>query len=128
MAFHGLSSHLDVTGKIGSQGFKVHGPRQEYKDIPDIRTKKHCGPGCYCTPHIEVADKYYSEPISITMKNGPKKYNVAMQCRVNPNNIRIPSKNSDIMPHRDDKDWINDYWIINSSNDIRPYRILFKEV
>ena len=48
-----------------------------------------------------------------------KKYVIALMVRVKPDKIRCP--NGD--------DNLNDIWVLNSSNDeVRPYRILFKEI
>lgn len=56
-------------------------------------------------------EKYCNEYICCN-----KKYKIAFMTRVNPEEIRCPEENQD-------------YWIINGhENDIRPYRILIKEL
>ena len=85
---------------------------QAYKDDDDIfHPGSKVGIGVYCTPKIEVVEKY----ASISEINGIK-YKTVLMTRVKPDAIRVPSK-------------FPDYWVVNGTIDeIRPYRILYKKV
>ncbi len=126
VGFHGLRNPM-AAKDIVKAGLMCNGLGQAYSNVPDIRTGRPCGFGSYLTQHIEVAECFCQET-RLMMRGGEKKFYVAMQCRVNPYEVKIPKKDSDLMEHKGEADWQNDYWIINSANDARPYRILFKEV
>ena len=90
---------------------------QVHKDCDDqFHPGKKVGEGVYCTPNIETAEDY----LGIVNING-ETYKTVLMVRVNPNALR----------HCDDcwdsKDPYN-YWVVNgTTNEIRPYRILFKK-
>ena len=74
------------------------------------------GEGVYCTPLIKVAEAYAG-----ICKNKNKKYKIVIMVRINPKARR----------HCDDcqESKQYQYWVVNGTTDeIRPYRILFKEV
>ena len=115
VAYHGVrngvNSVKDITGFIVKDGLKS-GKNQVHEGCED---KNHpgnlVGRGVYCTPNIETAE-YYSSTIDI---NG-KKYKTVFMVRVKPDAIRCCECEKD-------------YWVINGTSDeIRPYRILYKEV
>ena len=69
-------------------------------------------------PLVIYEERKWSVYVHENMING-KKYVIALMVRVKPDKIRCP--NGD--------DNLNDIWVLNSSNDeVRPYRILFKEI
>jgi hypothetical protein len=70
---------------------------------------KECGVGIYCTNKIETAEGYTSQ----VDLNG-KKVKLALQCRINPEKFRNSG-------HIDNGGY---FYVINDSNDIRPYGIL----
>ena len=72
---------------------------------------KECGVGIYCTNKIETAEGYTSQ----VDLNG-KQVKLALQCRINPEKFR----NSGQIDNG------GYYYVINDSNDIRPYGILLK--
>ena len=85
--------------------------KQEYKDCNDILHEGKVGEGIYVTPRPEVFEDF----CGIYDYDG-KQYKIAFMTRVKPEKIRIPENNEDC-------------WVINGTdNEIRPYRILIKEV
>ena len=88
------------------------GIRQQFKDSDDFYHQgQKVGEGVYVTPKPEIMENYCGKYNC----NG-KNYKIAFMTRVHPEKIRCPT---------DQKD----YWVINGTdNEIRPYRILIKEV
>ena len=86
--------------------------RQKYKNaIDEYNKSKVVGEGVYMTPNPEIMENY----CSIYSYQG-KKYKIGIMCRVMPKKIRCPDAN-------------DTYWVINGTdNEVRPYRILIKEV
>ena len=72
----------------------------------NLSSKEKVGIGIYCTPHFQIA-LGYSEPIRV--KN--KEYHLVLQCRVNPEKIKVCSGD-------------HTYWVMNEPKDVRPYGIL----
>ena len=85
---------------------------QQFKDSNDCYNNGNkVGEGVYTTPKPEVMEDY----CGIYNCNG-KSYKIAFMTRVMPKKIRCPEEDKN-------------YWIINGTdNEIRPYRILIKEV
>ena len=108
VAYHGIglsnSSNMNYSNMVGM--------KQSYQNSKDIFHKgKKVGEGIYVTPKPQIMEKYCYEYICCN-----KKYKIAFMTRVNPEEIRCPEESQD-------------YWIINGhENDIRPYRILIKEL
>ena len=72
---------------------------------------KKVGNGVYCSPNPEVMERYAE-----IIKKGQKKYKIGLMVRVNPKKIRVSDRNAD-------------FWIVDGNDDdIRPYRILVKEI
>ena len=88
------------------------GNGQVHENDEDIFHKgKKVGRGVYCSPIIEVAKGFAGQ---IDINN--KKYYAVLMVRVKPKAIRCPKTQ-------------DSYWIVNGTTDeIRPYRILYKEV
>ena len=114
MAYHGVgrSKDLDtkdITGKIYKGGFKA-GKAQVHENCEDqYHPGNKVGEGVYCTPNISTAELYSG----VSIING-KSYKTVLMVRVKPSAIRGC------------KDSI-DYWVVNGTTDeIRPYRILYK--
>ena len=118
VAYHGIGYGLrgnELLFKINNLGFDniKTGIKQEFKDLKDCFSNegKNVGEGVYVTPQPALLDDY----CGIFDYDG-KKYKIAFMTRVKPGKIRCP----------EEKD---DYWVINGTdNEIRPYRILIKEV
>ena len=69
------------------------------------------GEGICCTPFIEVAESFSGES-----KINGKNYKTVLMVRIKPDAIRSCKDR-------------NDYWVVNGTTDeIRPYRILYKEI
>lgn len=108
VAYHGIglsnSSNVNNSNMVGI--------KQSFKNSKDIFHKgQKVGEGIYVTPKPQVMEKYCNIYICCN-----KKYKIAFMTRVNPEEIRCPEESQD-------------YWIINGlENDIRPYRILIKEL
>jgi len=117
VAYHGVASHVGpeevkkIIGIIYKTTFKS-GLGQVFEYDDDIfHPGKKVGKGVHCTPIIEVAEQY----AGISIINGIK-YKTVLMNRVKPDAIRCPKK--EIY-----------YWVVNGTTDeIRPYRILYKEV
>ena len=91
-------------------GFKP-GFQQVYADYDDIyHPGNKVGHGVYCSPNVEIIEKFGLEPIEI---NG-QKYNIGLMLRVKKDKIRCPSNELN-------------FWVLDP-HEIRPYRILLKEV
>ena len=121
VAYHGVANNQssdnvkDVTGKIIKGRFKK-GMGQAHKNCPDkYHLGKQVGEGVYCTPNPGTAESY----AGISEING-KKYKTILMVRVKPEAIRNCDKCSDSKN--------DNYWVIDGTTDeIRPYRILYKE-
>ncbi len=98
-----------IIGSIYETSF-ISGPNQVHRNHEDIFHKgKKVGDGVYCTPLIGTAQGYAG---TVNIKN--KNYYAALMVRVKPNAIRSCKDQSD-------------YWVVNGTTDeIRPYRILYK--
>ena len=85
---------------------------QIYESDDDIRHRNQkVGVGVYCSPSLSVIDGYAG-----IMNVHGHNYKVAFMLRVKPDKIRIAKNNPD-------------YWVLNGTSDeIRPYRILIKNV
>ena len=97
----------------------IPGIRQRYENVDNIREwtifqgYHKCGRGVYLTPIIEEAEKYAETEYFLG-----KAFKLIMMCRVNPKKIREPDRGNE-----------NPFWILNgNSKEIRPYRILIKEL
>ena len=123
VAYHGVASGQasddvkNVTGLICQKSFKA-GSRQAHEFCNDqFHPGQKVGKGVYCTPIIKTASDYYA---GISEINGIK-YKTVLMVRVKPQAIR----HCDTCP--DSKAPYN-YWVVNGTTDeIRPYRILYKK-
>ena len=121
VAYHGVGTGQgsdnvkDITGKIVKTQFKA-GWRQAHSECDDqFHPGKKVGDGVYCTPTIKTAEDY----AGISTINGIN-YKTALMVRVKPSALR----------HCDtcwDSKAPYNYWVVNGTTDeIRPYRILYK--
>ena len=99
VAYHGASQKLN----------------QNYKQMRDVDDANHpgqkVGEGVYCSPNPNVLDQEGG-----VTQVGNKKYKIGFMLRVKPDKIRIAKTNPD-------------YWVLNGTSDeIRPYRILIKQI
>lgn len=97
VAYHGTKQ--DALLPILLNGLKA-GSRQAYSD--------EVGSGIYCTPNLSVAIGYSS-----VEQVGSHKVRFVLQCRVRPAAIKKCSKAN--------------YWVINKTEDMRPYGILVQQ-
>ena len=117
IAYHGIGRGLeirqvkDITGNIIKEAFKKDSG-QIHKDCYDINNPgKTVGEGAYVTPSIETASEYCG-----TSEINGKSYQIILMVRVKPKAIR--------QCHCYD-----DCWVVNGTSDeIRPYKILYKEI
>ena len=114
VAYHGLEfnewgSIQKILKSIYDDGFKP-GFRQAYQDCEDLNHKGcKVGIGVDFYPFINDAESYSC----ISNLNGIK-HKIVIMVRIKPSSIRMP----DLKP---------DKWIVNGKSDeVRPYRILFK--
>ena len=125
VAYHGVGGKRGKFGRVFKnvvsivQNNLAPGKRQFYEKYDNIRqiTKDQgylkCGRGVYLTPIIKEAEYWAEEE-----KFSEKKFKLIMMCRINPKKIREPDRGNE-----------NPYWILNgNSEEIRPYRILIKEL
>ena len=125
VAYHGVGGKRGKFGRVFQnvvsivQNNLAPGKRQFYEKYDNIRqiTKDQgylkCGRGVYLTPIIKEAEYWAEEE-----KFSEKKFKLIMMCRINPKKIREPDRGNE-----------NPYWILNgNSEEIRPYRILIKEL
>ena len=99
VAYHGASQKLN----------------QNYKQMRDVDDANHpgqkVGEGVYCSPNPNVLDQEGG-----VTQVGNKRYKIGFMLRVRPEKIRIAKTNPD-------------YWVLNGTSDeIRPYRILIKQI
>ena len=117
VAYHGIgytyggTQILSAINNIAMNNLKT-GMRQQFKYSNDIyHPGEKVGAGVYVTPKPEVMENYCG-----IYNNGEKNYKIGLMNRVRPDRIRCP----------EEKD---DYWVINGTdNEVRPYRILIKEI
>ena len=114
VAYHGVGRNQPsdkvkkITRLIYESKFKSGGVQKRSFAQDIYHPGKIVGEGVYCTPNPETAEGY----AGISEING-KKYKTVLMVRVRPDAIRS-----------DD----DDYWVVNGTTDeIRPYRILYKE-
>ena len=116
VAYHGVGRFQDsenvkiITGKIYKGGFK-EGENQAYEfEDDENHPGKKVGKGVYCTPKISIAEEYSGISIINNIS-----YKTVLMVRVNPKKRRYS------------KD-MEDYWVVDGTTDeIRPYRILYKK-
>ena len=117
VAYHGIGRYAgssdnvkNITGIICKTSFKA-GSNQVHKDCNDLfHPGKKVGSGVYCTPNVGTAEGYSG----VSSINGIN-YSTVLMVRVKPSAIRHCSDSGD-------------YWVINGTTDeIRPYRILYKK-
>ena len=118
VAYHGVGRGQSskqvqkVTNLIYNGSFKA-GSQQVHSGCWDINHPgKQVQDGVYCTPLIKTAESYSGE----SEVNG-KRYKTVLMVRVKPNVIR-----------QCNCDNARNYWVVNGTTDeIRPYRILYKK-
>ena len=116
VAYHGMGSSLsgkiDLNEAPDNFGMKSTVMRQQFKkEMDKYHTGQVVGEGVYMTQFPMVMEQH----CSVYSCQG-KKYKIGIMCRVMPDKIRC-STNSE------------DYWVINGTdNEVRPYRILIKEI
>ena len=121
VAYHGVGRDRDdvkkITGLIikGQKQKFIIGANQAHSTCEDKFHKgKKVGDGAYCTPKISIAESYSG----ISTINGVD-YETVIMVRVKPEAIRSCGE----------CEYAEDYWVVNGTSDeIRPYRILYKKV
>ena len=86
--------------------------------------EKHCGRGVILAPKVDsfiLNEKnrkkpMISHPTCIEVAGRLYWFILLIQCRVKSDSIRVP------------KDWEGEYFVVNDSDDIRPYGILLKQI
>ena len=122
VAYHGVASCQpsdsvkNIIGIIVKTHFRA-GFRQVHRNCPDkYHPGQIVGDGVYCMPKPEIAECF----AGISQING-KNYKSVLMVRVKPSAIR----NCNLCDVAKD----DNYWVVNGTTDeIRPYRILFKEL
>ena len=122
IAYHGIGRGRndveDITHKIATAEYQklIKGANQSLKDLDDDNHPgKKIGEGVYCSNNMDYIEKCKLCGNSNTQING-KKYKMAFMLRVKPDRIRVNKKNPN--------EWILD----GTTDEMRPYRILLKEV
>lgn len=124
VGFHGtpnaFDNNINIVQNIIQNSLRIDGKRHMYEKHICTITNKEVGKGAYLSNHVEVCERY-AKGIQV----GNNNYKLIFQCRLKPDAIRIPQKLGDI---KQERDWNDDYWIVNNSNHIRPYGILLKKI
>ena len=122
IAYHGIGRGRndveDITRKIATAEYQklIKGANQSLKDFDDDNHPgKKIGEGVYCSNDIGYIEKYNLCGNSNTQING-KKYKMAFMLRVKPDRIRVNKK------------YPNEWILDGTTDEMRPYRILLKEV
>ena len=117
IAYHGVRANPleQAVGNIYKGEFKV-GVNQYYeKSIIRFKPETLVGRGIYCSLSPRVLKQYAGDSKSKTQIKG-KNFIMGFMMRVKPDKIRSPKEKED-------------YWVLNPTTDeIRPYRILVKEI
>ena len=117
VAYHGVARNQSksevarITGLISTSGFKPSTSGAATNDPDKRHPGKTCGLGVYCSPDINYAEGY----AGITEFNN-KNYKCVLMLRINPEKIRQSTS------------WPKEYILDANPDEIRPYRILLKEV
>ena len=111
VAYHGMGSSSSGEININNDLFNTV-IRQKFKKSNDKYNEgKTVGEGVYMTPLPNIMESF----CKVYNYQG-KKYKIGIMCRVKPDKIRCPADG-------------DDFWIINGTdNEVRPYRILIKEI
>ena len=123
VAYHGVANGQSsdnvkkVTGLICNTTFKPGGGQAHENCSDQYHPGKLVGYGVYCTPTISTAENMYAGKSNINGIN----YKTVLMVRVKPSAIRHCDSCSDSRaPYN--------YWVVNGTTDeIRPYRILYKK-
>lgn len=122
IAYHGIGRGRndveDITRKIATEEYQklIKGAGQGLKDFDDDNHPgKKIGEGVYCSNDIGYIEKNNLCGNSNTQING-KKYKMAFMLRVKPDRIRFNKK------------YPNEWILDGTTDEMRPYRILLKEV
>ena len=123
IAYHGTSGN--VVKNILNEGFKK-GQGQWYVDADNINPltkaqRSKVGEGVYCSQKISEADSY-TYPITFNQK----KFKFVFMLRVNPYKIRICKGKPDYWVFEGES--LNENTKKKFDDEVRPYRILLKEV
>ena len=119
VAYHGIGASLsgqvnlnNVNNLLGNINMMNTVIRQQYKEEMDkYHQGEKVGEGVYMTQFPNVMEQF----CNVCNIQG-KKFKIGIMCRVMPDKIRCPTSR-------------DDYWVINGTdNEVRPYRILIKEV
>ena len=118
VAYHGVGSLLsgsqilNAVNNIVMNNLQCGNNGQGYKDSYDaFHQGEKVGEGVYVTPQPDIMESHCG-----IVNCGNKNYKIGIMTRVKPELIRCPV----------DK---QDYWVINGTdNEVRPYRILIKEL
>ena len=118
VAYHGVGSLLsgsqilNAVNNIVMNNLQCGNSGQGYKDSYDaFHQGEKVGEGVYVTPQPDIMESHCG-----IVNCGNKNYKIGIMTRVKPELIRCPV----------DK---QDYWVINGTdNEVRPYRILIKEL
>ena len=107
-----ITNKIIKGGDYKSGSFLV-GKGQSCKNYDDVRHPgQKVGEGVYCTPNIKVAEDYAGQS---SIVNG-RRYKMVFMMRVKPDRIRTSKEPP--------QEWILD----GTTDEMRPYRILLKEV
>ena len=103
VAYHGMG--IGLNGDINNNNLQFKKSKDIYHD------GKSVGEGVYMTQDPNIMEQYSSE-----YELQGKKYKLGIMCRIMPKSIRSPENGKE-------------FWVINGTeNEVRPYRILIKEI
>ena len=103
VAYHGMG--IGINGDINNNNLKYKKSKDIYHEGQKVEE------GIYMTQDPSIIEQYCSD-----YELQGKKYKIAIMCRIMPKKIRCPEEEKN-------------FWIINGTeNEVRPYRILIKEI
>ena len=117
IAYHGVRANKleQAVGNIFKGGFELGKNHYYEKYINRFKHGTIVGKGIYCSPSPDVLEYYAGFSKSEKQIDG-KHFVMGFMMRVKPDKIRSPDKRPE-------------YWVLNPTTDeIRPYRILVKEI
>jgi hypothetical protein len=127
VAFHGLRRNVSESFRgIANHGFQIFTGKNSqwgstFKDVghnKHLFSNKTCGIGVFCSPKLahltaNTEGAYLVKPIKLKYDSNVY-IECVFQCRVRPHSIRVPECAD------------GQYYIINRSEDIRPYGLLVR--
>ena len=116
--YHGVSEdaikklHSILGGKFKSGKSQTCSAQEDVAEFRnDYKPGQFVGDGVYFAQNTKICREEYSDPVVVEYEQ----YIVMLQCKVNPEKVKIPKSN-------------RNFEIIDNPDDIRPYRVLIERL